>query len=760
MTVTVLGVRHHGPGSARAVRAALDELQPDAVLIEGPPEADEVALLAADPEMRPPVALLVYSPDAPDRASFYPLAVFSPEWVAIRHAVAHEVPLRFIDLPATHALAEQPPETAVEAGPDADNAAEPDTADEAGPDTAQETRPASADPIGTLARTAGHDDPERWWEDVVEHRDGSALELFAAIAEAMGALREEADELTPREARREAAMRRAIRRAEKDGHERIAVICGAWHAPVLARDTFPPASHDDALLRGLPKVKVAATWVPWTNDRLSFASGYGAGVTSPGWYHHLFTATDRPVARWLQRTAALLREENLDASPASVVEAIRLTQALGAVRSRPLPGLTELTDATLAVLCHGNTLPLALIERRLVIGEVLGAVPEATPMVPLMEDLARLQRTLRMPAEASARDRELDLRKDFDLRRSHLLHRLDLLGIPWGVRPRATAAGTMGTFKEAWQLTWQPEFAVRLIEASRYGATVESAAAAFAVEEARSTADLPRLTALVEVCLLAALPNAVASLMTLLADRAATDADIGRLMAALEPLARVHRYGSVRREDTTAVQAVVDGLVTRICVGLPGAVGSLDDDAAAQMVAHIESVDAALAIIDTPEQIQPWRASLASISTRPDLHGRVAGRVTRLLLDAGAMSAEEARRRMEFELSRAADADRGAAWLEGFLAGSGLLLLHDRELLAIVDAWIRAVPQHRFDDLLPIVRRGFAPLAAGERRQLGSAVKTFAPGGAPTAPVGGDDDVPIDLARADAALATVLEFLG
>src|SRR5690606_41719112 len=38
--VHVLGVRHHGPGSARAVRAELERLRPDAVLIEGPPEAD------------------------------------------------------------------------------------------------------------------------------------------------------------------------------------------------------------------------------------------------------------------------------------------------------------------------------------------------------------------------------------------------------------------------------------------------------------------------------------------------------------------------------------------------------------------------------------------------------------------------------------------------------------------------------------------------------------------------------------------------
>src|SRR5690606_252968 len=85
--------------------------------------------------------------------------------------------------------------------------------------------------------------------------------------------------------RREAAMRKVLRAAMKD-HDRVAFVCGAWHAPVLDPAGFPKATVDAALLKGLPKVKVAATWVPWTAQRLAYAGGYGAGVSSPGWYDH------------------------------------------------------------------------------------------------------------------------------------------------------------------------------------------------------------------------------------------------------------------------------------------------------------------------------------------------------------------------------------------------------------------------------------------------------------------------------------------
>lgn len=95
----LLGVRHHGPGSARAVRAALDAAGPGVVLVEGPPEADALVSLAADEDMVPPVALLAHVVDEPGRSAFWPLAEFSPEWVAIRWALERGVPVRFIDLP-------------------------------------------------------------------------------------------------------------------------------------------------------------------------------------------------------------------------------------------------------------------------------------------------------------------------------------------------------------------------------------------------------------------------------------------------------------------------------------------------------------------------------------------------------------------------------------------------------------------------------------------------------------------------------------
>ena len=103
--VHLLGIRHHGPGSARAVRAALNTLRPDIVLIEGPPEADELLRWVADKEMKPPVAILCFRPDDPTSSVYYPFVEFSPEWQAISFALRNQVPARFMDLPISNQLA-------------------------------------------------------------------------------------------------------------------------------------------------------------------------------------------------------------------------------------------------------------------------------------------------------------------------------------------------------------------------------------------------------------------------------------------------------------------------------------------------------------------------------------------------------------------------------------------------------------------------------------------------------------------------------
>lgn len=741
--VTVLGVRHHGPGSARAVVAELERLSPDMVLVEGPADGDDLLGWVADAGMRPPVALLGYAVDDPRRAVFWPLATFSPEWQAITWAVRHGVPVRFCDLPTGAVLAERAhsrtPETpAPDGDPADDDPADADQADahpaEADADPADE-QPAvrlRTDPIAVLAAAAGQDDPERWWDDLVEHRSGDGAP-FEALTEAMAAVQEHAEPLQEREqlveARREAHMRQVIRAARRSGAQRVVVVCGAWHAPALT-GPLPPASADTAVLRGLPKVKAALTWVPWTHSRLAQASGYGAGVDSPGWYLHLFTATDRPVTRWFTKVAGQLRREDLPVSSAHVIEAVRLADALAALRDRPVPGLAEVTEATRCVLCEGDDLVLRLVTDKLVVGEALGTVPDGAPTVPLAADLATQARRCRLKQDPGVRELDLDLRGGTDLERSRLLHRLLVLDVPWGT-PRVSQVRSTGTFRESWSLRWAPELSVAVVEAGLWGTTVEAAAAARLIDRAGGDATLAAITTAVEQALLADLPAAVPELIRRLDARAAADLDVLHLMDALPALMRSLRYGDVRGTDTAALRGLADALTVRIAAALPAAVTGLDDTAAAELRRHLDGVHTALALraeLPGGDEVRGrWLDLLAGLAGRDDLPGLLAGRITRLLLDAGRLDAGQAATRLHRALSLGVPAPAKGAWVEGFLGGGGLLLAHDPVLLGLLDAWVSSLSRQDFIDVLPLLRRTFGGFAAGERRLIGEQVRRTRP---------------------------------
>jgi len=703
------GIRHHGPGSAASLLAALDAVDPALVLIEGPPEADALIAHAGAEGMRPPVALLAYVTDDAARASFFPFADYSPEWQAIRWALARGRPVRFIDWPVAMALAI-------------------DREDDA----------RDRDPMDELAELAGHSDGEAWWNALVESQQ-NAPAVFAAIEAAMTALRDEEEAAIPsRETYREAHMRLAVRAALKEEAGRIAVITGAWHTPALRRPV--PAADDRQTLRDLPRVKVQMTWVPWSDSRLATRSGYRAGVLSPGWYAHLWAsfigggsgATDL-AAGWQARVAAMLRAEGQVTATASVIDATRLALSLAGLRGRPVPGLAEMTDGSLAALCHGEPAVYRLVERRLLIGEGIGEIGEGVPQPPLQADLARWQRRLRLKPEAEERKLSLDLRSDNGLAVSTLLHRLVLIDVRWGELTDAQSG--RGTFREIWRLVWQPELSVKLAEAIVWGTTIEKAAAGAAVARAEAAETVGPLAELVRSCLFADLPQAAETCIARLQAAAVHATDIAALAAAVPPLVNVLRYGTARAIPTEALTSLVGALVVEVTAGIRLGSRNLDADATAQMRTAINAFDQAMVLFDQPHLAAEWRRALLALADDPASVPLLAGLALRRLYDAQVLTAEAAGTRLGLALSPAVPALSAGAWIDGFLDGAAEVLLQDATLLGLIDAWLAGTDAESFLELLPMLRRGFSAFGAVARKRLLERIGRVEAASAPAAPV-------------------------
>ena len=173
------------------------------------------------------------------------------------------------------------------------------------------------------------------------------------------------------------------------------------------------------------------------------------------------------------------------------------------------------------------------------------------------------------------------------------------------------------------------------------------------------------------------------------------------------------------------------------------------------MRGRIEAVQGAVAVLQRDEHTAAWHDAIRQIADSDRVHGGVAGRCARLLLDAGALDHADAARYLSRTLSVAEDPARAAAWVEGFLAGSGQLLLHDNALWRLIDSWLVRLPEAAFVALLPLLRRAFSAFTAPERRRLGERARQ--PG---AAALTRDEHTDFDLPRAEAGLRTVLTLLG
>jgi hypothetical protein len=744
MAINILGIRHHGPGSARNVKAFLESVKPDIVLVEGPPEADAMLQWVGHTELKPPVSLLCYQPDDPQRSVFYPFADFSPEWQAILYARKQNIHVRFMDLPAGNQMLiekeqHEQKEEDIPINPDQINL------------EAQSYEQLYKNPISYLSDAAGFADNEKWWEHTFEYRLNND-DVFDAVAEAMQALRESIPQKDKKlEQLREAYMRRSIRQAEKEMFHTIAVICGAWHVPALQNNASQ--KDDNELLKGLPKIKTECTWIPWTFNRLSFYSGYGAGINSPGWYNHVWHHPHDDGTLWMAYVAQLFRKQQMDTSVAHIIEAVRLAESLASLRGLPKVGLEELNEATLSVLCNGESILLKLVHDELIVGHQIGEVPVEIPKPPLQLDIEKLQKKLRLPATADFKDYTLDLRKDTDLERSIFLHRLTLLGIQWG---RQQYVAGKGTFKEQWRLQWDPGYSVEIIERGNLGNTVLEAATNSVLNQAKEATDLKVISDLLEKSIPAELPEAIQVLIHRLNNLAAASADVIELMEVVPGLITVARYGNVRKTDATVVLNIISSIITRICISLPNACVAIDDDAAGQLLGLFYKLNDGINLLQEPGTTLGWQQTLQLIASNKNTSPVVGGYSTRLLNDSKLLTADQLMQYFGYAMSAATSPVISAAWLEGFLKGSGTLLLLDQNLWEVIDNWVSGLSDDTFMQVLPLLRRTFANFSNPERRKLGEKVRTGGTAGQHHSPV----ITNFDTERAKQGLPIIIELLG
>jgi hypothetical protein len=213
----------------------------------------------------------------------------------------------------------------------------------------------------------------------------------------------------------------------------------------------------------------------------------------------------------------------------------------------------------------------------------------------------------------------------------------------------------------------------------------------------------------------------------------------------------------VRETPEAPVAGLVDHLVARICIGLAGAVIHLDEEASRAAAEKIRAVQVALALLRKESHMSAWFSALQRLSEHKALHPLLEGVCVRMLFDQGVIPVSRMAEHMAFALSVGRPVQASASWLEGFLSGSGLLLIHHAGLWGILDGWVKTLGGAEFLQLLPVLRRTFSRFSAAERarmlaiaRQVPQAALLPAASGAAA----------LDIRRAEKAVPVLVRLLG
>ncbi|MCB1633415.1 MAG: hypothetical protein KDI51_02435 [Xanthomonadales bacterium] len=488
-------LRHHSPTAAHLLRRVIEQRKPKLLLLEAPAGVEPLLPHVVDRQTRPPVA--IYSSFRDDQfqlraqtdgeeplqlASWYPLLPYSPEYVAIRSALASGAQVVCIDLPQAGQQAARLARTG--ADPLAvDRSQSPDNANSLAPEDALL---AGSELYRRLAEAAGYRHWDEAWDSLFEaqplpdaERFRRELTTFCAAAR----LTTPSEQEDPDNAAREAFMWQRIQAAlveHQVAPEQAMVVCGGYHL-FMPREPLPPMAAQ-------PAGTVHQAIVPYSYLRAWQSAGYGAGNRAPRYYQRLHEAQGRgePEQALIEESVGILQQARRKGERLASADAIAVQHhavLLAQLRGRALPTLDDLDDALLSCCVKGDPTTdgaqLQRIMRRVHVGDRIGKVTPAAGQLPLVRDYYAQIEALEL-SELLQREQvqwlKLDLRQPQDAARASFFERLRQLGVKLAERQDERNPFGHSLFQQRWRWLWSADGEAALIERSLDGDSVVAAA--------------------------------------------------------------------------------------------------------------------------------------------------------------------------------------------------------------------------------------------------------------------------------------------
>ena len=776
--VHLVPIRHHSPACALALSALLEEVRPATVLIEGPVEYAALLPSLQDPRTVPPVALLSLGERT---ASYYPLAEFSPEWVALRWAGEHGAEAVFIDRSACLREDDDP---------------RSDTRGDARGGVARtlqaERYLARSRSLDALARRLGCRDHDEVWEHLFEDRATADIRswrgffsdtlAWAGLAR-LDVEREVLD--TDGTHAREAVMAAALRRhlpessastgADGKGFEApaapVAVVTGGFHTMALL-DCLDATEHAAWLPEAQPQPGGPAWLIRYDYARLDALRGYGAGMPSPGLWQRAWRARTGagPLAgsgtgsRRAKRRTAQTAPESAGAArafattvvidvatalrglgeplgTAQVLATVEQAMRLAALRGRAWPGRCDILDALTSCLVKDETGlsgNLGAAVASVLAASDVGEVPDGIATPPLVRQVRGRLRTARFIIDDAVEHRvSLDTsRRPRHRERRELLARLRFVGSGFAhqISGADLVSGTgMGQFLEEWVYSWTPMVEAALVRAAQEAPDLDVLVRTRLAQRLTGELSAETLVALVSELAVMGLGAEAGDVCDRLENSLGRLSDLGELVEALHRLAGlIESTSRLRLNDAGArIRSILhrgDAMIARCVSDL---VGLEDQEATGAVDALISVRDLIIRSAGDDERADEaaqgagFGAVLREIEVlrrHRDAAASLVGCATGIAASVRVLSEEEAVHAVLTHLAVGADPARAADFIVGLVRTAPDVLLRSPDAVEAVTGALTRFDDRAFVAALPDLRRALTTLRPMETHRLAGMV--------------------------------------
>lgn len=702
--VALFPVRHHSPRTTAVLGAFLARHRPEKILVEGPSDTDHLIEVLTDAGTEPPVAILAYRTDGKVASALWPFASYSPEYAALVWAKKNHAKAAFIDIPASRGL------------------------------IAPRTRrgPPAIDPSDEAALKSGFRSFEEFWEASFEAPSYDPDSFRAAILAYAELIRDHHGRSIDKI--RDAFMvERILAAAEETAPEKIAVIAGAAHIAAFVAGDVDLSIADD-----LPApIPTASTVIPYSFPRLAEQLGYGAGNRAPQYYqraHDAGCSFRRATLEVLVEFTEHLRLRGFSASLADTIEAYRLAVALSDHRGKNEPGLDELREATIAVLCRGESKYVDEFLWPSVVGRRVGKVAAMVGQNSLQDEFWREIKFRKLPELDEPESFVLHLSNPVEVGSSIFLHRLRIAEIPYAnfagreryIRGQSeeeleNAGGhaALARAREAWEAQWTPATDVALVEKIVLGESLAAVTERVLTEKLDAAGTTGEAAFILLEAVVASAPRAITVALARCDALSSADDELPSLARAAHALSHLTTYGTSRAHGELGDASIAPLLFRAFDRAVLRVEASCTVDQ--QGVAPVKEALRTLHEVATTQPRvdgEAWfaraRILVEDWSINPETSGLAAG----LLHLAHRLAEGEIEEIVARRLSAISEPEKSAGFLAGLLEVNALILVKNRPIVRALDEYLANIPKDRFTDVLPILRRGMAGIGPTERKYL------------------------------------------